>query len=811
MYQKMDSNSYNVSKIRISNKDMIRNLVSTKTSALRDNVSFKLFAVLVALIGFVSSLSGSLSGDVVAEATGICDRTSEVADAVVGEIQNSRAEATCADITKQELASIEGPLSIAPSGLKKGDFDGLISLTDLEIKGQDLILLRSDIFSGLDNLETLEVKSPSLTTIHTGAFEGIPKVKNLRLQGNSVKAVPRGTFQRLENLQILRLHGDGINSLPIGLFSGLERLRALDLHVGGVKNLTHGVLTGMPNLRSLHFRNEATGALESGAFSGLGNLQALYLEGSGITKMGSDAFSGLHNLRRLHLNDNQITSLPQGVFRHLTNLTHLHLHDNAMETFPSGTFVGLQRLRELYLHDNNFTRLPEGIFQGLDSLEIIHLDRNKLTEVPDDLVKGLTELTELTFFANELTDVSDLDLSDAGKLEWIDFDGNQGVALPEDLFTAPPCSLNTIGFTGSASGGIPTATVEGVTYNILEVLSQPSKNGCSSEDGITDLWIDSASLTGRELATIRKDFTKLELLSMTETVLPSAALVHLLEYLASPNLDRLVLSSNDLSDWNDENLEAVTEALAKHANLDTLGLADTGIDGDTALEILESVGPNIERFSFAENDLSGWNDPDLQDRLGEAFSKLPKADWWFINLDDASLDSTAAATILTNLARVSGDRDYVRVRMTDNEMTEVDAAWFEGWEVLSDLHLSNNQITTFDPAVLSPFADTLQNLYLDGNPLDPVPPVEAFEAVLPNLVELELPEPVIVETPVAPETQILPRTGGNAPNADVTALLLVIGLATGFVALATLLMARRTREVERFRRCDAGSQPRWRR
>ena len=784
---------YNVSKTENSNKAWNCHIVSTKTRSLRYNVSFTFFAALIALIGSVSSMPEFFSGNVVAQTTGICDRTHEVADAVVAEIQNTRPDATCADITENELASIEGPLNVAPSALKPGDFDGLNSLTELEITGQHLTVLKSDIFSGLVNLETLEVKSPSLSTIHSGAFKGLAKIKALRLQGNNIRAVPRETFQGLGNLEILRLYGDGIKSLPIGLFSGLERLRALDLHIGGVENLTHGVMAGMPNLRALHFRNEATEALESGAFSGLGNLQALYLEGSGITKMGSDAFAGLHNLRQLHLNDNQITSLPQGVFRHLTSLTHLHLHDNALETFPSGTFDGLGRLRELYLHDNNFARLPADIFQGVDSLEIIHLDQNKLTEVPNELVQGLTELRELTFYANELTDVSDLDLSDSGKLEWIDFDGNQGVALPEDLFTAPPCSLKTFGFAGSESGGVPTSTIDGVTLNILDALPQPSKNGCGSEDGITDLWIDGAALTGIELATIRKDFTKLEVLSMTETELPNAALTHLLEYLASPNLDRLNLSSNDLSYWNDDSRDTIAEAISRHENLATLELEDTGIDGETALAILENIGPKVGRISFADNNLSGWNDPEVQSRLGEAFSKLPEADWWFIDLDEASLDSTAAATILTNAARISGERDYVRVRMTDNEITEIDAAWFDAWEVLSDLHLSNNQITKFDPAVLSQFADTLRFLYLDGNPLDPVPPVDAFEAALPNLEELELPEPIIPETPEVSEPQRLPITGGNAPSINGAAFLLMLGLTMIFAALAFAPTFMRTR------------------
>ncbi len=756
----------------------------------RYNVYLGLITVLLLIIGLGSGVTRPLAENVVAQTTGVCDRTEEVADAVVAEVQNSRAAATCADITEDELGSIEGPLSISPPVLQSGDFAGLTSLTSLEVTGRDLVLLRSDTFAGLGNLETLEVKSPSLTTIHSGAFDGLANAKTLQLHGNNIKAMPRDIFRGLDNLETLRVYGNRISSLPIGVFSGLERLGVLDLHTGGVKNLSHGVLAGMPNLRALHFRNESTGTLESGAFSGLGNLQWLYLEGSGITKMGSDAFAGLHNLRRLYLNDNEIVSLPNGVFRHLENITHLHLHGNALETLPSGTFRGLDQLRELFLHDNNINRLPADIFQGIDSLEILHLDRNQLTEVPDNLVKGLTGLKDLTFFHNHLSDVSGLDLSDLTNLRWVDFDGNMLTALPEDLFVAPPCSLRIVGIAGNEFDGVPSATIDGIDYEILDVLPQPSTPGCKPEDGITDLWVDSISLTSDDVAKIRDDFTELEWISMPDTGATSESVIDFLANRSSATLDGIDLSSNDLSDWNDVDRDAMVDAIKKNENLVTLRLSDTGINGDTAIAILENAVRGLRRVDFSENDLSSWNDPDVQDQLGAAFSRLPKSEWWFIELDNTSIDPTAAGSILTNVARTSGESDFVSIEFSDNRITEIDVSWFEEWEVLSDLHLSNNQLSTFDPAVLAKFADSLRYLYIDGNPLEPIPPIEEFEEVLPNLIELELPVAEPVDELMPSE---LPSTGGRSPDSDVMLLLLIIGASAVVAGVSMVTMVRQRR------------------
>ena len=743
-------------------------------------VYIAVIAVFAVVLVFGANAHQTLTENAVAQSEGICDRSENVVDALVDAVRETRADATCGDISDDELAAIEGPLTVSSFVLKSGDFAGLTSLSEFEISSSELILLRSDTFVGLESLETLSVQSPSLTTVHSGAFNGLPNIKTLRLHSNNLKALPRDIFAGMGGLQTLRIYSNSLRSLPIGVFSGLDSLGTLDLHTGGLRNLPHGVLTGMPNLRGLHFRNEDTGVLESGAFSGLGNLQWMYLEGSGIAKMGSDAFAGLGNLRRLYLNDNKIVTLPKGVFRHLKNITHLHLHDNAIETLPSGTFDGLDQLEELFLHDNSIKHLSADVFQGIDTLEIIHLDRNQLTELPNDLVKGLTELKDLTFFYNELTDVSDLDLSDLSNLRWIDFDGNKLTALPDDLFLSPPCSLRIVGVADNEFGGVPSAMIDGVEYRILDVLPQSSKSGCKADDGIRDLWIDGVSLTSEDLALIRDKFTKLEWLSIRETGSTSEGVIDFLANHASTTLDGINISSNDLSNWNDADRDAMVDALASNETLVTLRMSDTGIDGDTAIAILDSVGDRLERVDFSENDLSGWNADDVQVRLGEAFARLPKSEWWFIDLDETGIDTTAAGTILTNASRVSGEYDYTHIQFSGNQITEIDPDWFADWEILSDFHLSDNQITKFDPSILAKFADELRYLYLDGNPLDPIPSVEEFEAVFPNLRELELPtppEPEVVEaTPESYSKGRLPITGGASASVNIALLLLMLGI-----------------------------------
>ena len=64
----------------------------------------------------------------------ICDRTAVVMNAILREIPGTN---DCAEVTSTQLATITGTLSLNSkkiSSLKAGDFDGLISLTFLDLR-----------------------------------------------------------------------------------------------------------------------------------------------------------------------------------------------------------------------------------------------------------------------------------------------------------------------------------------------------------------------------------------------------------------------------------------------------------------------------------------------------------------------------------------------------------------------------------------------------------------------------------------------------------------------------------------------------
>ena len=90
----------------------------------------------------------------------VCERTQQVQDFIVERINAVQGtEKTCADITRDDLASLER-ISVGHrqvESLQVGDFSGLPRLKILNLNGYLGAEFPEGLFSGLANLETLVI------------------------------------------------------------------------------------------------------------------------------------------------------------------------------------------------------------------------------------------------------------------------------------------------------------------------------------------------------------------------------------------------------------------------------------------------------------------------------------------------------------------------------------------------------------------------------------------------------------------------------------------------------------------------------
>ena len=165
------------------------------------------------------NIGGKVDGTQTVSTDGVCGRTKEVRDVIVGKVS---AASDCSQVTDAHLAAITGSSASFRVGgltsLKLGDFAGLSGVGQLILSGSGIETLPVGLFDGLDSLLTLTVVT-GLTHLPKDIFRGLGDILiwlNLSGEGtggtsrNSLAAgsLPDGVFEPLTKLETLTLTGN---------------------------------------------------------------------------------------------------------------------------------------------------------------------------------------------------------------------------------------------------------------------------------------------------------------------------------------------------------------------------------------------------------------------------------------------------------------------------------------------------------------------------------------------------------------------------------------------------------------------------
>ena len=193
---------------------------------------------------------------------GICDRTQQVQDAILAELDDVD---DCAAVTVADLETItylDMPRKNV-TALKSGDFAGLSALDQLQLRQNSLTELPSDLFSGLTALKILNLSNNALESLHSDVFSGLTAMENLSLGDNASlgTALPATVFSDLTSLQLLALYRIGLETIPTGLFSGLSELTNIFLDHNRLVTLPAGLFSGLTELTELTLDGNLTDPL----------------------------------------------------------------------------------------------------------------------------------------------------------------------------------------------------------------------------------------------------------------------------------------------------------------------------------------------------------------------------------------------------------------------------------------------------------------------------------------------------------------------------------------------------------------------
>ncbi len=357
-----------------------------------------------------ASMSVAPSSTVLAQSSGICNRTQEVRDAILAKLSDV---SDCANVTDSHLAGIAGDLTLSDksiSALKTGDFKGLSGLEQLYLDTNDLSDLPDGIFEGLESLDTLWLNfntgspfSLTMTLEQEGSNSVVVKVAegapfdmeitlsaeggtlssttvtvaggSLKSEAVSVSPSDKSRVQTADVQVTVSVESSDFSATDYSNYFGLTWEEADDLEltlapppgicgrtqevqdailallsdVSDCADVTNAYLAGIAKL-VVSFTSATS--IKSGDFAGLTSMTWLQLGSSSyIRAVPEDAFDGLGNLQRLYLNLD-LTALPEDVFDGLTNLDRLIFTNNKLNALPDGIFQDLGDLETLYMGNN---------------------------------------------------------------------------------------------------------------------------------------------------------------------------------------------------------------------------------------------------------------------------------------------------------------------------------------------------------------------------------------------------------------------------------------------------------------------------
>ena len=465
-----------------------------------------------------ASMSVAPSSTVLAQSSGICNRTQEVRDAILAKLSDV---SECANVTYTHLGGITGDLTLSNqsiSALKAGDFQGLSGLEQLYLNINNLSDLPDSIFEGLESLDTLWLNfnpgspfSLTMTLEQEGSNSVLVKVREgapfdmeitlsaeggtlssttVTVEGGSLKSdavsLSPSDQSRVQTADVqvtVSMESSDFSATDYSSYFGLTWEEADDLELtlaappgicGRTQEVQDAILallsdvSDCADVTDAHLAGIAklvvsfttATSIKSGDFAGLTSMTWLQPAGSSyIRSVPEDVFDGLSNLQRLYLSLD-LTALHEDVFDGLGSLQILALGANQIRALPEDVFDGLTSLTDLRLHNNQLSELDEDIFDGLGSLENIVLSTNPITALPEDLFDGLTNLDRLIFTNNNLSALPDGIFQDLGDLETLYLANNPGAPF---TFTA---ELEQRG-----DNGVVVKVAEGAPFNMSVTLN----------------------------------------------------------------------------------------------------------------------------------------------------------------------------------------------------------------------------------------------------------------------------------------------------------------------------------------------------
>ncbi len=288
------------------------------------------------------------------------------------------------------------------SGISRITFADCKKLETLNIVSDSLTELPDGLFENLKNLKTLTLVGKNLK-LRVSPFEGLTSLSELELESVDLSQIGGNFFYSL-NIKKLYYDGNDKCTFPIESLNSQEIIEQLTIKNTDLSEIPENfgpTLRSMKQLKVLNLRFNSIRSVE--AFVDLPNVKMIDLSYNKIVKLPANAFKGCPRLTKLNLFANEIKALRGDEFNQLSELKELALTPTKLSNITPTTFYQLRALEKLLVFIYPITNnnvIGKELFSYSTNLKSLRLNGNNIQAIHPESFNNLHKLTFLDLSGN---------------------------------------------------------------------------------------------------------------------------------------------------------------------------------------------------------------------------------------------------------------------------------------------------------------------------------------------------------------------------------------------------------------------------
>lgn len=303
--------------------------------------------------------------------------------------------------------------------LPKGVFKALTNLEVLDLGGNEISTIESDLFDGIflkglvldsNHLTTLSLNVPSLKHLDVSNnklesinVENLHKLIDISLNKNTLVTMTDQPF-RNTSLKVIKFNYGNFSTLPKQFLFDMDQLQKVYLKSLNLKVVPEDMIWSSHNIAELSLASNLLKELPATFFQDSKNIKELDLSGNKLGNINHTLFKPLVQLENLDLSRNFIVQLNDYGLRFLKNLIYLNLERNNI-TIIEREALNVPKLKSLKLAHNKINNLSLNYsfsFHYLDNVEYIDLSSNSITGIDEGWL-NLVKLKHVNLENNNFT------------------------------------------------------------------------------------------------------------------------------------------------------------------------------------------------------------------------------------------------------------------------------------------------------------------------------------------------------------------------------------------------------------------------